>query len=192
MLAPRTRAPRTLAPTAQNWMEEAGERLCRVPTSPSIYPLGESRGRRPPAFPHFQARRCNTRGGRRPARPWPAGAEEERSYDPWKTIYLKQDVKKKKKNFWKSVQQCDFAPFSASSPEMVLEYPRNLNGSGELGGRASQSRRLRGNVKDSVPRPCLQPPAPACSLIVTSFWDPQLAACFLMFPLAFFSFLSTY
>lgn len=160
MLAPRTLAPRTLAPTAQNWIEEAGEQLCRVPTSPSIYPRGESRGRRPPAFPHFLARRCNTRGGRRPTRPWPAGAEEERSYDPWKTIYLKQDVKKKKKkpNFWKSVQQCDFAPFRASSPGMVLEHPRNLNGSGELGGRASQSRRLGAVSSTPSPDPVYSPP----------------------------------
>ena len=135
MLAPRTPAPRTPAPTAQKWIEEVGGLRCRIPASPSIYPRGESRGRRPLAFPHFGARSCNTRGSRRPARPWPAGAEEERSYDPWKTIYLKQDVKKK--NFWKSVQQCDFAPFRASSPEMVLEYPRNLNGSRELGGRDS-------------------------------------------------------
>ena len=51
----------------------------------------------PEADPHLLARHCNTRGGPRPTRPWPAGVEEERSYDPWKTKLFKTGREKKKK-----------------------------------------------------------------------------------------------
>lgn len=64
-----------LAPTSRDGLVEAGGRLCKAQTAPSIYPRGGSRGRRQTADPHLLARHCDTREGRRPARPWPAGVE---------------------------------------------------------------------------------------------------------------------
>lgn len=76
---------RQLATGSRRREADGAERWPRGPFIPGAGHVAAARQ----LISHFVGRRCNTHGGPRPTRPWPAGVEEERSYDPWKTELFK-------------------------------------------------------------------------------------------------------